>query len=135
MAAEVPIRQGLFTWPASPQDVRLIGSRCSQCGEITFPQQEFCPQCCTRTAEPVPLSRRGWLYSYTIVHHQTPGYQGPAPYGIGLVELPEGLRVLAPIALVDSQPLHAGMELELTLEALFDDEGGNRVMAYKFRPV
>jgi len=132
---QVPIREGLFTWPASPTDAKLLGSKCTDCGEVTFPQQPSCPKCGTLTTQPIALSRRGRLHTYTIIHHQTPGYQGPVPYTIGLVELPEGLFVLAPVTVTDPQAIRVGMDLEFTLETQFTDEKGAQVVAYKFRPV
>ena len=47
--AQRPIQDGLFTWPSErPQ---LIASRCSNCGELTFPKQASCPACTSRNAE------------------------------------------------------------------------------------
>jgi len=38
-----PIAKGLFTWPSD--EPRLIGSRCTACGVVTFPTQDSCPRC------------------------------------------------------------------------------------------
>ena len=44
IADQVPIADGLFTWPSN--DPRLLGSKCRDCGVVTFPAQSGCPACC-----------------------------------------------------------------------------------------
>jgi hypothetical protein len=84
------------------------------------------------------LSKKGKLWTYTVIRHKPPGdYKGPAPFvpfGLGLVELPEGIRVLSPIQ-ADPEKIKVGMELELEVHPLYTDEDKNEVMAFRFRPV
>lgn len=98
----VPIRAGLLSGPLSClDDVRLIGSKCGTCGETSLGKASVCPNCGRDSVHEVALSDRGVLWSFTVVRHKPPGdYRGPAPFvpfGLGLVELPEGLRVLSVI--------------------------------------
>jgi uncharacterized OB-fold protein len=133
---QVPVREGLFTMPKSPAEKpSLLGSKCSACGEAFFPRRTRCANCGAEHLEELILSRRGKLYNYTIVHNATPGYSGPVPYGIGRIELPEGIAVTAPLTGCDLNTLKIGMQLELVLEKQYDDENGNEVIAYKFKSV
>jgi uncharacterized OB-fold protein len=133
----VPIAPKLFEFSAD--GVRLMGSRCVKCGEVRFPVSDFCPQCCTETTETIPLSQRGTLYSFTVQRFRPPPpYRGPdefKPYGVGMIELPEGLRVTAVLA--DEKPdcLQVGMEMELIVTKFFEDDMGRDVVSYKFRRV
>ncbi|MCS6805633.1 MAG: OB-fold domain-containing protein [Acidobacteriota bacterium] len=133
---QIPIKAGLFE--LLDDGFHLIGSRCRQCGEVTFPVNAFCPQCCTETTDRIPLSRRGVLYSFTIQRFKPPPpYRGPdpfMPYGVGMIELPEGLRVTAILDEADPNKLRVGMLMELVITKLFDDEEGNEVLGYKFKP-
>ena len=133
----VPIAPNLFEFSA--KGAHLVGSRCVKCGEVRFPVSAFCPQCCTGTTETVGLSRRGILYSFTVQRFRPPPpYRGPQefePYGVGMIELPEGLRVTAVLAGHDLDGLRVGMEMELIVTKLFEDEMGRDVLGYKFRPV
>src|SRR5215469_5311750 len=133
----VPIREGLFEWREG--EPYLIGSRCRECGEVTFPANSFCPQCCVETAEPLPLTRRGTLYSFTVQRFKPPPpYKGPepfAPYGVGMIELPEGVRITSLLETADVDGLKVGAPMELVISELFEDESGNEVLGYKFRPV
>ncbi|HSE98821.1 MAG TPA: OB-fold domain-containing protein [Blastocatellia bacterium] len=134
---QVPIREGLFE--VLEDGPHLTGSRCRECGEVTFPANAFCPQCCTETTENVSLSRRGTLYSFTVQRFKPPPpYRAPdpfVPYGVGMIELPEGLRVTAVLEEGDPERLRVGMEMELVLAVFFEDDEGNEVLGYRFRAV
>ena len=88
--------------------------------------------------ETITLSRTGKLYSYTIDWNKPPGdYKGPEPFqpfAVGLVELPEGVRILSVLSDCDFEQLSIGMDLELQVEELCEDEEGNSVVTYKFKP-
>ena len=136
---QVPIKQGLFSLPLSPvEQVKLMGSRCKDCDEISFGKQQTCSNCGGRNMEEMPLSRKGKLWTYTVIRHKPPGdYKGPdpfVPFGLGLVELPEGIRVLSPIQ-CDLERMAIGMELELDIYSLYLDENNNEVMSFRFKPV
>lgn len=134
-----PIQQGLFTWPAeSPQ---LIASRCGGCSELTFPAQDACPACTRRGGEEVLLSRRGVLWSFTIQRFPPPPpFEGEqdrekyVPFGVGYVELPEGIRVEGRLTEGDPEKLEIGMEMELVVEKFIADAEGNDLMTFAFRP-
>jgi uncharacterized protein len=134
----VPVREGLWSAPgADGQPPRLIGSRCLTCGELFFPKQDtgLCGYCQSRDLEEVRLSPRGKIHAFTIVMQRPPGYyKAEVPYAIGFVELPEGIRVETLFTGCDPESLRVGMEMEMVVEKLHEDEAGIEVMAYKFRP-
>ncbi|MDJ0850509.1 MAG: OB-fold domain-containing protein [Myxococcota bacterium] len=136
-----PIHEGLFTWPSeSPQ---LVASRCQECEEVTFPRQDSCPSCTGRSCEEVLLSRRGKLWTWTIQRFPppVPPYIGPphrdtfVPYGVGYVELPEGIRVEGRLTVNDPARLEIGMDMELVVEKFIDDEDGTALLTFAFQPV
>ncbi len=136
---QVPIAEGLFTWPSeSPQ---LIASRCKACESLTFPSQDACPRCTERGAEQVLLSRAGKLWSWTIQRFPPPPpYTGPAdretfvPFGVGYVELPEGIRVEARLTENEPDKLRIGMDMELAVEPFGQNADGDAVVTFAFRP-
>jgi uncharacterized OB-fold protein len=114
--SRLPIREGLLSTPLDLLDsVRLMGSRCSDCNETTLGSNRACPNCGGIQLSTLRLSREGKLWTYTVVRHKPPGdYQGPdpfVPFAMGLVELPEGLRVLAPLE-GDLSQIRIGMALQ-----------------------
>ncbi|MBM3183187.1 MAG: DNA-binding protein [Chloroflexi bacterium] len=137
---QVPIKEGMIKLPASPEgQPSLLGSKCRSCGETYFIRRSRCEQCQSDDLEHIELSRRGKLYSYSIMYYPAPPPYKPSdpfvPYGLGWIELPEGLAVLSHLTENDPDKLRVGMEMELILDELEKDEMGNKVMYYKFRPV
>ena len=135
----IPIREGLLTTPLVPQEkVTLLGSKCGKCGEISLGKRVQCSNCGASRLEEMPLSKKGKLWTYTVIRHRPPGdYKGPdpfVPFGLGLVELPEGIRVLSPLYCALDK-LKIGMDLELQVFPYFRDQEGKEVMAFKFKPV
>jgi len=133
----MPVAAGLFEGTGSA--ARLIGTRCTSCGTHYFPKTLSCrnPQCLEKATQDVLLSREGTLYSYTVQHYQPPALfrmADWAPYAIGSVELPEGLRVMGMLTGCEPASLTIGMAVELTVETLYRDVQGREVQTYKFQP-
>lgn len=136
----VPIQEGLFS--GSDDEPRLLASRCRACGELTFPQQSSCPACAASDGEVVPLARRGVLWTWTVQRFPppVPPYAGSAdrdsfvPFGVGYVELPEGIRVEGRLTENDAEKLEIGMQMELVLESFGRDEQGRELRTFAFRP-
>lgn len=60
----------------------------------------------------------------------------PAPYIMGYVRMKEGVVVFAPITGCEARDdaLELGEEMELTIEKIKEDEQGNNLIGWKFRP-
>jgi len=132
------VAEGIFTWPSD--DPQLIGSRCTECGIVTFPSQASCPRCASTGMEKHRLPRRGRLWAWTTQEFPPPSppYTGPTgdafvPYGVGYVELDDEVKVETRLTRADG--LRIGMEMELVLEPFRVDDEGNEVVTFAFRPV
>ncbi len=121
---------------------RLVGGRCKQCGNHTFPIAAGCPKCAGLAIERVLLGTRGTLWAWTIQGFppKSPPYLGEndpkkfKPFGVGYVELPE---LIVEARLTESEPtkLHEGMGMELQLETLYTNEAGDPVVTFAFAPM
>lgn len=135
----LPVVEGAFT--DTPEGPRLLGSRCRSCKTVYFPRTPVCrnPACDDREVDDYALSPRGTLWSYTVQYYQPPPpakFDDPfVPYGVGLIDLPEGIRVLSMMSSGKPDELKIGSEVELLLEALYHNEDGDEVITWKFRPV
>jgi len=71
----------------------------------------------------VPVSGRGTIYSFTVVH-QSPfqAYRTKVPYAVAWIELPEqaGLRMLTRIIETPIDAVQVGAPVELTFEDIND---------------
>ncbi len=137
--ATVPVAEGIFTWPSD--EPQLIGSRCTECGIVTFPAQASCPRCpSTEMAEHV-LPRRGHLWAWTTQEFPPPAppYAGPTgadfvPFGVGYIDLGGEVKVEAHLTEADPAALATGMEMELVVVP-FGERDGDEVVTFAFRPV
>jgi uncharacterized OB-fold protein len=135
---KIPVREGLWTDASSEGDVRLLASKCKQCGEIFFPKKNggVCTHCQHDTFIEMKLSSTGKIYSYSVVMIRPPEYyKGDVPYALGFVDLPEGIKVETLFTQCDFDELAVDMEVEMILDTLYIDDEGNEVICYKFRPV
>lgn len=126
---DAPIRDGLFPWPADPRRPRLYAGRCVGCGRLFFPVRAACGACGRVGLDRVEVGPRGTLHTFTVCHSGAPGLE--VPYAVGYVDLPEGLRVFAPLA-GGELFLGAPMELEIVPYRRWGDVTRH---AYRFRLV
>ncbi|HEY2213874.1 MAG TPA: OB-fold domain-containing protein [Acidimicrobiales bacterium] len=126
------VREGLFSDGDVPA---LLGSQCGSCEAFHFPRHDTCPYCSVEDPAPVNLSSSGTLWAWTAVTAPPPGYLGETPFGIGVVELPEGIRVISRLTENDPSKLVSGQSMELQIVALHADPDGNDVVTYAFAPV
>jgi uncharacterized OB-fold protein len=137
----VPALEGWFTMDAAKP--HLIGTQCKSCNTYYFPKQSlFCknPACNGEVFDEVQLSRTGKIWSFTNACYQPPEPYVAAdpyvPYAIIAVELEKEKMIVLGQAVegVDVSQLKAGMEVELVLEKLFEDEQSVK-MTWKWKPV
>lgn len=126
---KIPIREGLLT---EGIDGDLVGFRCKSCNHILPPLITICYNCYGKELERLALSRQGKLYSYTIVYQPHKHFE--VPYAVGYIDLPEDLRIFAPLKEREGKPFQVGMDMELVVEKLWD-ENGNEVIGPKFQPI
>ena len=129
----------ISTWPQdNPQ---LVGSRCASCAATTFPVQQRCPKCSGGDMAEVLLPRRGTLVAWTTQGFP-PGapYKGATgkdfvPFGVGLVQLDDVIRVEGRLTENDPAKLTFGMDVELTMVPFTTDEEGDEIVTFAFQPV
>ncbi len=136
---QIPIVEGLLA--GSPDEPHLLGGRCKTCGRYFFPKSypAHKPGCLTEDVEELELGRQGKLKSYTWMYYKPPlpfRVSEPfVPYGIGLVELPEGIRVIGMLTGCQPEGLKTDMDVVLVIGKLYDDDQGNELVTWKFRPI
>jgi uncharacterized OB-fold protein len=102
---------------------------CLTCDRAFFYPRPHCPRCLGAVLEWRPVGGRGTLYSFTVVHRAPPPqpaapgtagtatgpWAGAVPYVVALVDLEEGVRLMANLVGVapDAATLRIGAPLEL----------------------
>jgi len=133
----VPALPDLFDFAGD--SVRIRSAKCTSCGTYFFPEYhaQHRSGCSREGVEPVLLANRGKLASYTIEHYMCPPpfktAESIAPYGIGLVEFPEGIQVAGLIMESDLEALKIGQEVETITYTLYSNDEGQDVVTWAFR--
>ncbi|MFN3001806.1 Zn-ribbon domain-containing OB-fold protein [Mycolicibacterium wolinskyi] len=128
----------ISTWPE--ENPQLIGSRCADCSATTFPAQARCPRCSSANTTETLLPRRGTLIAWTTQGFPPgPPYKGPTgkdfvPFGVGLVQLGDTIRVEGRLTENDPAKLQFGQPVELTMIPFTTDEDGNEIVTFAFTP-
>ncbi len=135
----IPLREGLWVESGTPDGLpHLLGHRCQACGELFFPKKDngLCTHCHSTELEETLLSRRGKVHTCTVVMLRPPGgyYRGEVPYALGYILLEDGVLVESLFTGCDPDEVRVGLEVEMILDKLHEDEEGRSVITYKFRP-
>jgi scaffold protein (connect acetoacetyl-CoA thiolase and HMG-CoA synthase) len=116
-----------------PQRYRFEATRCQNCRKVAFPPRQVCPGCRGEALEAVVLSDEGTLATWTVIHVAPRGFAMQTPYVVGIIELPEGVRVTAQVVDADPSELDFGTRVRRVLRRLSEeDEGGIIHYGYKF---
>jgi uncharacterized protein len=132
----VPLRDDLFEMPESLEGTPLLyGQRCRNCGEVfSGGRRVFCANCSAEALERITLSTSGEVYSYTTVRQALKGALVQPPYVIAQVRLPERVTVQTVLTGVEPEQVRIGMPVEICLRPLGEDEEGNTLVNFFFRP-
>ncbi len=138
MKPRIPAIDGWF----DAQTAELVGSRCIGCDSRFFPPTPTCrnPSCSGASTEPVRLSRRGTVWSYTNnCYPPPPPYVAADPYvpfAIAAVELAEERMVVLGqmIEGVGVADIEVGMQVEVVVETLFEDDDAVHLV-WRWAPV
>lgn len=113
---------------------RLIANKCGRCGMVFFPKRHYCGKCCQPDLIEIALSPIGRLRSFAVVNQKPRDSAIEPPYVEGEVEMPEGIRVISVIKGAATD-MKIGMDMELVTEKIREDEKGNEIVAFEFKPV
>ncbi|AET68516.1 putative nucleic-acid-binding protein containing a Zn-ribbon [Desulfosporosinus orientis DSM 765] len=135
---QIPIDPDLFEWPTSQPE--LLGSKCSECGNVAFPVVNMCPKCRSTAIVRTGLKTKGTLWTWTsqmfrpknLVDNLDP--ESYKPFYVGYVELADEVRVQTRLLVEDSSQLKIGMPMELEIIKLREESDGTEVMTYGFKP-
>ncbi len=117
-----------FFWEGCEQNKLLI-QRCTSCQTLRHPPAPVCIECHSFGWDTVEASGKAKLYSFVVMHYpEVPPFDHPNP--IGLIELDEGVRLIAGLIGVNKEDLEIGQRLQVEFHR-FDDQQ----TLPQFRPV
>jgi len=117
-------------WDAAKKH-KLVLKKCKDCGNIDHPPYMYCTSCGSENMEWVEAAGKGKLYAYAINQYMVPfPFWDDLPFAVGMIDLPEGVRMISSIVQCDHSKLKNGMEMEV----VFDDVSAEFTLP-KWRPV
>ena len=117
-------------WWQAAAEHRLVVQRCTSCGHTRMPAP-LCGECRSQNAEWQPVSGRGEVYTYTVVHRPIAAGQ-PLPTVVAVIALEGagGVRMISNVVGVDP----AAMQIGLPVEVVWEDMSADLAIP-RFRPL
>jgi uncharacterized protein len=113
----------------SLQQHQMRMQRCPN-GHFRFPVNVVCPTCLSPEFTWEPVSGRGTIFSFTIIHQlYDQGFKDDLPYPVAVVELDEGPRLVTNIVNCPREAIQVGMPVQV----VYDDVTPEFTLA-KFEP-
>ena len=109
-----------FFEAAARNELRI--QRCTACGTHRFPARAICSECLSLESEWVPVSGRGEIFSFNVMHQvYHPGFAGEVPYAVVVVKLAEGAKMISNLVGVAPADIRIGMPVRVVFERISDD--------------
>ncbi len=115
-----PTENTRFFWDAARRG-RLALQYDPDAGRYQFWPRAISTATGRRNLEWRETSGRGMVYSYTVTHVPTAGFEDRTPYIVGLIELDEKVRIIGNIVNIDPGDVAIGMRVRVTFETLGED--------------
>ncbi len=121
-------------WREVPSRLRLEGSKCKNCGRVSYPIRRLCPACRSANLEPVTLSRKGLVVTSTVIHVAPAAFTMEAPYAMAIVETPEKARLMVQVVDCDPATVRPGTAVALEFRRI-RKEGRSGILCYGYKGV
>jgi uncharacterized OB-fold protein len=109
---DIPISKTSFFWEGLEKGKFYI-TRCTSCGNKSFPPQADCPKCMSDKHEWVELKGNGKILTYTLVQVTPASFVDNDPYIVAIAEFQEGIKVLAWVEGATLDKISPGSEVRL----------------------
>lgn len=108
-------------WEAAARN-QLVVQQCAACGCRQFYPREFCIVCMSGDIRWTACSGKGTIYTYTVNHRGANAYmKDKTPYAVAVVDLDEGVRMLANIIDSPLEDIAIGRRVRVTFERVSED--------------
>jgi 3-oxo-4,17-pregnadiene-20-carboxyl-CoA hydratase alpha subunit len=98
-------------WFEGAKQHKLLIQRCVACGRLRHPPEPMCSACGSFDWDTIEASGRGRVYSFVVNHYpQVPSFD--YPLAVGLIELEEGIRLIADIVGIDPSSIVVDMKVQ-----------------------
>jgi hypothetical protein len=106
---------------AAADERNFVIQRCADCRRFHHPPAGICPNCLSTELTFEPVSGRGTVHSYSIMHDpRMAAFRDRIPYTIAIVELEEqaGLVILANLLDIEPDEVRSGMAVTVDFDEI-----------------
>jgi uncharacterized OB-fold protein len=101
---------------------KLVIQHCIACDKNQFFPRPFCVQCMSSELEWIEAAGTGTVYTFTINRRGSNPYMNArVPYAVAMIELDEGVRLMANIVDSALDQVRIGARVRVTFEELTED--------------
>jgi uncharacterized OB-fold protein len=113
---------------------KLMAGKCQKCGKIHLPPRPLCDNCFSQQFTWIPVSGKGKLLTYTVIHIAPQQFQDIAPYAVGIIQLENGAKIPGMISGATQEQLRIGMNLTIDFTACDTTQRWPQWPRYCFKP-
>jgi uncharacterized protein len=111
-------------WYAHCARGELRFQRCGACGRWRHPPRLLCAACGSEAWEWARATGRGEVFSWTVTHQPLhPAFADALPYVIVVIEMEEGVRVVAGARDIERVDLDLGLPVEVEIDRVSETVG------------
>lgn len=118
----------------TPQRYRLEAGKCRGCGKVFFPPRIICSSCKGRDFETITLPMEGKVIAFTMIKTAPTGFSDEVPYGMAVVELDGGNRIMSYVADCEEEKLKIGLKVTIEFRRV-RTVGDSGVLCYGYKCV
>lgn len=115
-----------------PQRYRLEAGTCRSCGKLSFPPRRICSECGGEDFSIKPISDRGRIETFTVIHVGPDDLAVQTPYVVGIIETDDGARLTTQIVDCKPEEVEIGLPVELVFR-LIRKEGSSGLLCYGYK--
>jgi uncharacterized OB-fold protein len=120
------------SWREYPQRYRLEAVKFKKSGKTYFPPRQVDPTNGDTECEKVVLPETGKVATYTVIRVAPSQWGDLSPYGLAIVELTDGTRLLGQMTDCDVNQIKIGMEVRIEFR-MIQKEGTHGVLSYGYK--
>lgn len=95
---------------------KVMAAKCNKCETLHLPPKPVCTNCYSTDLKWIPMTGKGKLVTYTVIHVAPKQFEKLTPYPVGIVKLDEGPQLLGMLRNVEQAQLKIGMPLTIEFE-------------------
>ena len=120
-------------WRERNKYYRILGSKCKECGIEYFPPVYKCRKCNSEGLAEQEMPKDGKILAYTLSRDIITGFEDQEPMIIALIELQNGVKMIAQIADASTDQLAVGDRVKAVFRRVnANGEAGQIFYGYKF---